>query len=76
MELPDTKELQPFHKQRRELSIEYGSLLRGSRVTLPPKLHAKVVNELHKGHPGITKRKALIRQYVWLSRLDGDWKRR
>ena len=56
---------QPYKKIRNELSIEGDCLLRGTRVVVPLKLRDKVLNELHKGHCGIVRMKALSRSYVW-----------
>ena len=70
-ELPDTGDMQPYHRQRQDLSIEDDCLLRGSRVVVPPKLRSRVVDELHEGHPGIAKVKSLTRQYVWWPGLNG-----
>ena len=58
-ELPNTSDMQPYHRRRHDLSIEDGCLLRGSRVVVPPKLRSRVVDELHEGHPGIAKMKSL-----------------
>ena len=35
------------------------------RVIVPPKGRDAVLHELHEGHPGITKMKALAWMYVW-----------
>ena len=62
-----SEELQPYARKRDELSIEGGCILWGTRVVLPRKLRARVLQELHRGHPGIVKMKQLARSYVWWS---------
>ena len=37
----------------------------GSRVIIPPKHQAQLLAELHEGHLGIVKMKALARSYMW-----------
>ena len=39
-------------------------------MVVPLKLRDKVLNELHKGHCGIVRMKALSRSYVWWPGLD------
>ena len=39
-------------------------------MIVPLKLRAKVLDELHKGHCGIVRMKALSRSYVWWLGLD------
>ena len=49
---------------RYELSIHDGCLLWGNRVVVPPPGRAKVMADLHDGHPGICQMKQLARCYV------------
>ncbi|XP_078253747.1 ER membrane protein complex subunit 2 isoform X1 [Rhinoraja longicauda] len=64
--------LKAFHTRRCELSIERGCVLWGTRVVIPEKLRKTVLKELHSGHPGIVKMKALTRKYVWWPKVDAE----
>ena len=44
--------LQPFKTQSQELTVGGGCVLWGFRVIIPKKLQAKVLQELHRYHPG------------------------
>ena len=37
----------------------------GIRVVVPAKLQERVLLELHVGHPGASKMKAVARSYLW-----------
>ena len=39
---------------------------------MPAKLHKKVLEELHRGHPGVVRMKALARSHVWWPELDEE----
>ena len=39
---------------------------------MPAKLHKKVLEELHRGHPGVVRMKALARSHVWWPELDKE----
>ena len=54
-------ELQPYALRRYELSAHQGCILWGTRVVVPPTGRKVVLKELHDGHPGVSKVKALSR---------------
>ena len=65
-------ELHPFWSKKSELSLYHGNILCGSRVVVPVQGRAAVLQELHEGHPGMTKMKALARMYVWWPWMEND----
>nr|XP_055073117.1 uncharacterized protein K02A2.6-like [Misgurnus anguillicaudatus] len=64
--------LKAYHSRRDELSTERGCVLWGTRVIIPDKLRKIVLKEIHVGHPGIVRMKALTRKYVWWPKVDAD----
>ena len=63
-------ELKPYFSRRLELSTHVGCILWGTRIVIPPQARSTVLAELHGGHPGITRMKALARHLVWWPNLD------
>ena len=62
--------LLPFWRKQQEITVENGCLLWGIHVLVPTKLRGKLLDELHQGHPGISKMKAVSRSYFWWPGLD------
>ena len=71
---PDKVEdtLKVFFIKRSELSTEQGCVLWGTRVIVPSKMRKAVLEEIHSGHQGIVKTKALACYFVWWPNLDSD----
>ena len=52
------QELKPFWSKQTELTIQDGCLLWGSRVVIPQPGRKQLLQELHEGHPGISRIKS------------------
>jgi len=59
------KPLSACSSKRNELSVYQGCVMWGSQVVIPSQGRDAVLQELHEGHPGMSKMKALARMYVW-----------
>ena len=62
-------EYQEWWKTRNELSMLDGCILWGSRVVVPEPGRARVLKELHQGHPGMGR---LARIFTWWPKMDQE----
>ena len=63
--LGDNAALKPFYSKKDELSLHEGCILWGARVVVLASSRDAILIELHEGHPGMARMKALARMYVW-----------
>jgi hypothetical protein len=61
--------LQPYLVRRNELTVQFGCLLWGFRVIIPPPLR-QVLEELHSGHCGMVRMKKIAPSYFWWPGLE------
>jgi hypothetical protein len=62
----------PYKRRANELSIDRGCILWGYRVVIPPPGRKLILEELHEGHPGVARMKALGRTVVWWPQMDRE----
>lgn len=65
-------ELKRFQTRRESLSLVDGCILFGERLVIPSQYRKQCLKQLHLGHPGISRMKALSRSYVYWPSLDEE----
>ncbi|XP_062557959.1 uncharacterized protein K02A2.6-like [Armigeres subalbatus] len=74
---PDLKqvtdpEIKRFYDRQESLTTVQGCILFGERLVIPSPLRRRCIGQLHRGHPGIQRMKAIARSYVYWPSLDKD----
>ena len=67
-----SKEFQPYFDRRFQLSLQRGCILCGTKVIIPTVLREQVLAEIHEGHTGIVRMKAVARMHVWWPNINRE----
>jgi len=68
----DDPSLTAFFSRRQDLSIVNGCVLNGERIVVPARLRGRILLQLHRGHPGIQRMKALAKSSIYWPGMDKD----
>ncbi|XP_055543284.1 uncharacterized protein K02A2.6-like [Wyeomyia smithii] len=73
---PQTQSIEPelkrFQARQDSLTLVDGCILFGERLVIPMQYRKRCLKQLHYGHPGIQRMKALSRSYVYWPSLDEE----
>jgi hypothetical protein len=61
-----------FFNRKDSLSIVKECLMSGERLIIPKIFQPKILNELHRAHPGIVRMKSIARSYVYCPNIDQE----
>ncbi|XP_055632846.1 uncharacterized protein K02A2.6-like [Toxorhynchites rutilus septentrionalis] len=61
-----------FFDRQEALSVVQGSIMFGDRLVIPTAFRRRCLNQLHRGHPGIQRMKAISRSFVYWPGLDEE----
>ena len=61
-----------YLNRKLELSVASGCVKWRTRVIVPTAARQRILQELHEGHPGVERMKAVARSWVWWPGLDKD----
>ena len=65
-----SQELRPHFTTRNELSIDI--IIRGLRIVIPSCYYHKILFELHKNYPGMSRMISLSRLHIWFLNIDKE----
>ncbi|XP_065081597.1 uncharacterized protein K02A2.6-like [Ochlerotatus camptorhynchus] len=64
-------ELQKYY-DRQDSSVVQGCVMFAERLAIPAQFRDHCLHQLHRGHPGVQRRKAIARSYVYWPSIDAD----
>lgn len=70
-EIPNP-EVMPFFFRKESLSTTGGCILFNERMVVPASFRHRILNQLHRGHPGIVRMKAIARSLVYWPNIDNQ----
>lgn len=65
-------QVEQFYLRRDSLNVVDECVMYGERLVIPPKFRKRVLQQLHKGHPGVERMRSIARQYVYWPHIDED----
>ncbi|XP_055590265.1 uncharacterized protein K02A2.6-like [Uranotaenia lowii] len=71
--IPDT-EVRPFYGRRESYSLVGDCVMMMNRVVIPKSLQKRIQKQIHQGHPGIERSKAIARGIVFWPQINNDIK--
>lgn len=68
----ETPDVRAYAKFRGELEVQDGIILKGNRVVIPDAMRPRILVDLHEGHPGRERMKALARIHVYWPGMNAE----
>ncbi|XP_037931645.1 uncharacterized protein K02A2.6-like [Teleopsis dalmanni] len=68
----NNSELKAYFNRKNDICIVDGCLMFGQRIIIPQIFRKRILKEIHRGHQGIGRTKAIARNYVYWSNIDHD----
>ncbi|XP_055542887.1 uncharacterized protein K02A2.6-like [Wyeomyia smithii] len=69
---PQDPAIRQFFTRRDSLQIVQDCIMFGDRVVIPARFRKRIIRQLHRGHPGMNRMKALARSFVYWPNIDDD----
>ncbi|XP_055590022.1 uncharacterized protein K02A2.6-like [Uranotaenia lowii] len=68
----ENPKLKAFHSRRESLSVVNGCIMMEDRVVVPEFYSQRILRQLHRGHQGMERMKAIARSVVYWPNIDND----